>query len=156
MGAGPVADTVGGDGAGDGGDGNAVGVVANHQPVLGQDSLEVAQNDAGLDAGGQAVGVHLEDSVHALHVQHKAAVGRNHCAHDARAAAVGYDGNPVFVGPAHYVGDLGGTTGPHHHVGQPLERISSPEGAAGRQRVAGVAVEGVGVGQHVLRPHDAG
>ena len=124
--------------------------------MLGQDSFEVAQHDARLDTGGQALGVHVEDAVHALHVQHKAAVGRNNGAHNARSAAIGDYWNPVFVGPAHDVGHLGSAAGPNHHVGQPLEGNGSPEGAAGRQRVPGVAVEGVGVGQHVLRAHDAG
>ena len=140
----------------DRGDGHAVRIVADHQPLLGQYGFEVAKDDAGLDPGSEALGVDVEDAVHALDVQHQSAVSRNDRSHDAGATAVWDDRNAVLVGPTQDVGHFSSATRPHHHVGQALESVGGTEGPGGRQGVTGVAVEGVGVGDDVIRPDDSG
>ena len=95
VGRGHVSDAVGGDGPGDGGDGDAVGVVAEHEAVIFQAVNQISDHYPGLYGGGEVSWVYVQDAVHALRTDDEAAPEGQCAAHDAGAAAVGDDGDAL-------------------------------------------------------------
>ena len=153
---GAVADAVGGDGSGDGGDGHAVGVVAGHEAVGLQRVIEVLQDHAGLNFGSQRRRIDVQQAVEPTDVQDDAAVDGQDAAHHAGAAAVGDDGDGEGLGQSDDAGYLLGVGGADNQVGQAVKSGVGVVGAVRGEGVGGIAVNGVGVGKDVFGADDAG
>ena len=150
----PVAHAVGGDGAGDSGDGYAVRVVAGHQALFGQLDFQGFQNHAPLHCGCQVACAYLQDSVHSGNIKNHTAPNRDSPAHHSGSASVGNKGEFLGSGQRHNLGYLLGGLRPHHGVGQPIEdglRAKRPEGIEG---IGGIPVQVVVASQHIFAAYD--
>ena len=156
KGAGAVAYAVGGNGARHGGDGDAVGVVPNHQVLSGQGISQVLQDDAGSHRGGHVARADFDNLVEAFYIDNNSTLDGQHASHDARAAAVGHQGNAFLGGQGRDTGNLLNRTGTHHYVGELLKGIAGAVGAEGSQGIGGVSVQVVGGCEHVVLANNAG
>ena len=111
---------VGGDPPAEGGQLQAVGLVAAGEAVLLQQFLQPAAQDAGLDTGGEVVGVHPLDGVHPSHVErdHRPGLrlGDLQRVGDVGAAAVRDQADVVLAGEVHHGDAVVLGLRPHHQV----------------------------------------
>ena len=140
-GGGAVAHAVGGYGAGHAGDGNAVRVVARHEPVGFQRVVQVLQDQPGLDLRRLRNRVDADHPVEPAKVKNDPAAHGHYPAHDAGAAAVRDQRNPGALGQRDDLRNLDGIRRSHYDVGQAVERSVGVVRPIRRQGIGRITVQ---------------